>query len=77
MEIGEIVQIISTLGFPGAMCVCLCKYIKTLTVQYQDEIRQLTDDYREDIRDLRQTVENNTLAINMLLEEWKHDKQSD
>lgn len=57
MDLNTITQIISSVGFPIAMCV----YIM-YTMQKQ------TESHKTEIDELRKTIENNTVAIVKLIE---------
>jgi hypothetical protein len=56
MEITEIVSMISTVGFPIAMCIMLCWYVKSTN-----------DSYRQDIKSLQQSIDNNTAVMNKII----------
>lgn len=56
MDVTVLTQIVSTVGFPIAMCGLLAYYIK-----YTE------DKHREEIDKLTQAVNNNTLLIQKLL----------
>ena len=47
MDISGIVTVISTVGFPIAMCLILCWYVK-----------QTNESYREDIKTLQKIIIN-------------------
>ena len=57
MEVTEIINMVSTVGFPIAMCLMLSWYVKTSN-----------DSYREDIRSLQQSIDNNTAVMNKIIE---------
>ena len=57
MEVTEIVSMISTVGFPIAMCVMLCWYVKSTN-----------DSYRQDIKSLQQSIDNNTAVMNKIID---------
>lgn len=57
MEITEIVSMISTVGFPIAMCIMLCWYVKSTN-----------DSYRQDIISLQQSIDNNTAVMNKIID---------
>lgn len=67
MDINTIVSLIGSIGFPIVMCLLMIKYIQDLNKQYTTSIKSLTDSYHDDVEQLRETVANNTTAINMLL----------
>lgn len=43
MDVASITQIVSTVGFPIAMCVALLWYIKDLTDKHKQETEQFTE----------------------------------
>ena len=55
MDVGSITQIISTVGFPIAMCCALLWYIKNLTEARKEETEQFTE-----------ALNNNTLVLQRL-----------
>lgn len=57
MEITEIINMVSTVGFPIAMCLMLSWYVKTTN-----------DSYRNDIKSLQQSIDNNTAVMNKIIE---------
>lgn len=57
MDISAIIQAISTVGFPIVMCLLFMYYIKYINDQHKDEIDKLS-----------QSVNNNTLVMQKLLD---------
>lgn len=57
MEITEIINMVSTVGFPIAMCLMLSWYVKTTN-----------DSYRNDIKSLQQSIDNNTEVMNKIID---------
>ena len=55
MDVEIIIQIISTVGFPIAMCVALLWYIKDMADKHKKETEQLTE-----------ALNNNTLVLQKL-----------
>lgn len=56
MDIANIAQLISTIGFPIAMCVYLLFYIKSFDEKYCEQLNNMS-----------KAIENNTLAITKLM----------
>ena len=56
MDISAIAQLISTIGFPIAMCIYLLVYIKSFD-----------DKYCEKLDNMAKAIENNTLVITKLM----------
>lgn len=59
MDLTEIMQFISNMGFPIAMCVYM-----TYALQKTNE------SHKAEIDELRKTIENNTIAIVKLVENF-------
>lgn len=57
MDVSAVVQSISTVGFPIVMCLLFMYYIKYINDQHKDEIDKLS-----------QSVNNNTLVMQKLLD---------
>jgi len=57
MELSEILNAITTVGFPIVMCIGLAWYVKSSQQAY-----------REDVKSMVQSIDNNTAVINRLLD---------
>lgn len=57
MDISAVIQAISTVGFPIVMCLLFMYYIKYINDQHKDEIDKLS-----------QSINNNTLVMQKLLD---------
>lgn len=64
----EIVQIISTLGFPIAMCVGACFFIKYQFDTSNKQMEDIRKDHKEEIKQLQTALDNNTIALTKLLD---------
>lgn len=60
----DIVNMISTLGFPMTMCVLLSWYVKTIHQAYRD-----------DIKTMQKSIDNNTAMMEKLI--YKMDLDED
>lgn len=65
---GDISQLISSIGFPIAMCVLMCYYIKYTQDNYRTDINSLNEKHKEETTNLVQAINNNTLVIKELSE---------
>lgn len=66
MDINAISNIISSIGFPIAMCIILLVYIKYVFDKHRLERKELTERYALLIEDLTEVVNNNTNMISRL-----------
>lgn len=64
MDANALVQIISNLGFPIAMCGALFWYIN-----------KQTELHKEEMHELKQSIDNNTLVITKLYERLADHEQ--
>ena len=69
----DVVQIISTLGFPVAMCVGACFFIKYLFDSFTKQQADMRAEHRDEISKLQSSLDNNTLALTRLID--KLDKE--
>ena len=77
MDVSIITSLVSSLGFPIVMCVVMAYYIKYRDDKNRDEITSLNDKYmslitdlnerhKEETESLKQSIDNNTTAIQEL-----------
>lgn len=71
---GEITNIISSMGFPIAMCVLMCYYIKYTQDNYRKDISDLNEKHKEESTKLVQAINNNTIVIKELSERLVKDE---
>lgn len=64
----DVVQIISTLGFPIAMCVGACFFIKYQFDTSNKQMEDIRKDHKEEIKQLQTALDNNTIALTRLLD---------
>lgn len=57
MDANNLTAIIGTLGFPIVMCLMFFKYIKQMTEQHKQEVKELSE-----------AVNNNTLVMQQLID---------
>ena len=69
----EIVQIISTVGFPIAACIGLGWYVKYQTDNYRKEVTEMQKEHKDEIAKVTEALNNNTLALQKLVD--KLDKE--
>lgn len=57
MDANSLTNIVGTLGFPIVMCLMFFKYIKQMTEQHKQEVKELAE-----------AVKNNTLVMQQLID---------
>lgn len=73
MDSNSIVNAISQLGFPIAMCIGACFFIKYLFDTFTKQITEIQKEHREETASMKTAIENNTLVLTKLCE--KLDKE--
>ena len=74
----NIVDIITTVGFPIAGCIALCWYIVKQTSEFREEIKRMRDEqneemrevrkeHQQEIRDLKTSIDRNSDLLSKLL----------
>lgn len=64
----DIIQIISSLGFPIACCLGLGWYVKTQTDNYRNDVKDIQREHKEETKQMTDALNNNTLALQHLAE---------
>ena len=57
MDVSNLTAIVGTLGFPIVMCLMFFKYI-----------RQMTEQHKQEVKELSEAVNNNTLVMQQLID---------
>lgn len=68
MDASTVTQIVSTVGFPIAMCLILAWYVKTLNDTHSEQITKLNQEHKEEVKQMTEAVQNNTLTIQKLVD---------
>lgn len=65
-EINTITQVITSVGFPIAMCCAMGWYVKYISDRHSAEIQQLNKQHQEEMGQVTEALNNNTLALQKL-----------
>lgn len=66
MDINFVMQAVSTVGFPIVCCGALGWAFYKMNIQHTAQIKELTENHRAEMNELKQALENNTLAVQKL-----------
>lgn len=69
----DITNMIATLGFPIAMCVGACFFIKYLFDSFTKQMEAQRIEHKDEIKQLQSALENNTIALTKLIERLEND----
>lgn len=64
----EIVQVVSTLGFPIAMCIGACIFIKYQFDANNKNVDDIRKEHKEEVKSMTEALNNNTLALQRLID---------
>lgn len=64
----DVVQIISTLGFPITACVAMAWYVKYQMDSYKDEVNAIREDHKNEVSKMTDALNNNTIALQRLVD---------
>lgn len=67
-NIGTIVQIVSTVGFPIVCCGFCFWYVKYITDKNREDISSLNEQHKEESNKMIEAINNNTLVMERLVE---------
>ena len=70
---GDIVQIISAVGFPIVAAVGCAYFVKWQYEQNNKQLESMRQEHKEEVANMTKAIENNTLALTRLIE--KIDKE--
>lgn len=73
MNVQEIAQLISTLGFPIVVCCLSFWYIKYTHDKNREDIEKMQATYEKEMVDITQALNNNTIALTKLCERLEED----
>ena len=62
------IQLVSSVGFPVVACVGMAWFVKYQTDINTEETRQMRLEHKEEVNRMTEAVNNNTIAIQRLLE---------
>lgn len=62
----EVVQMISSVGFPIVCCLLMFYYIKGMTDKFQQQINDIMKEHKEETKSMETALNNNTLALQKL-----------
>lgn len=73
MTIEGIMQMISNYIFPVVACVALAWYFSKVNEQYRQDIKELTASHKEESKQLADAVNNNTAALQRLVDKMENE----
>lgn len=62
----DIINIITSVGFPIVACVAMGYYVKYVTDQNRKDIHDMNELHRQEMSDITTALNNNTIALEKL-----------
>lgn len=66
MDWSAVQQFISTFGFPVVACLLMGWYVKDTNDKHREEVRELNLQHKQEMNDVKEALNNNTLALQQL-----------
>ena len=73
----EIVQLISSVGFPIVCCLLMFYYIKNVTDKFQQQLTDIMKEHKEETKSMETALNNNTLALQKLSDKLGMEMSND
>ena len=62
----DVIQLISSVGFPIVACLGMGWYVKYQTDSYREEVKDIQKEHKEEIQKMSDALNNNTAALQRL-----------
>jgi hypothetical protein len=66
MDFQSIVSVIAQFGFPITACCVMGWYVKDINEKHRVDISELNEQHRQEMNDVKEALNNNTLALQKL-----------
>lgn len=66
MDVNTVSTLIGTYGFPVIACCVMGWYVKYTTDRHREELKGLNEQHRTEMNDIKEALNNNTLALQKL-----------
>lgn len=71
MTVQDVLNAITTVGFPIVCCVAMGWYVKYSTDQNKEEVAKLNEQHKQEMSEVTQAINNNTIALQKLCDLMK------
>ena len=66
MDLNVVISLITSVGFPIVACLGCGWYVKYVTDNYRQEVKEMRQEHAEEVGKMTEALANNTLAIQRL-----------
>lgn len=68
MEFNTIISAIGSVGFPIVACIAIAWFFYKVNENYRLDIKELTASHKEEAKAMKQSLDNNTLVLQKLVD---------
>jgi Skp family chaperone for outer membrane proteins len=72
----DVIQLISSVGFPIVACLGMGWYVKYQTDSYREEVKDMQKEHKEEIQKMSDALNNNTAALQRLCDKLDGGEQN-
>lgn len=66
MDLNAVISLITSVGFPIVACLGCGWYVKYVTDNYRQEVKEMRQEHAEEVGKMTEALTNNTIAIQRL-----------
>lgn len=70
----DIIQLITSVGFPIVACLGLAWYVKYQTDTNNNEVKEMRQEHKEEVAKMTEAINNNTLVVQKLIDKFDETK---
>lgn len=71
MEFAQIMEAVTTIGFPVVMCFAMGWFVVDQTNKHREEVAKLNEQHKQEMETVTEAINNNTIALKELSERLK------
>lgn len=75
MDFTNILQAITTTGFPIVACIGIAWFFNKVNENYRTDIKELSIQHKEEVKAMTEAIHNNTLVIQKLVDKLEGDEK--
>ena len=75
MDLTNILTAIGSVGFPIVACCAMAYFFSQVNNNYRADIKELTAEHKEEMANMTQAVNNNTLALQRIIDKLGGDEE--
>lgn len=68
MNVNELIQAITTIGFPIVACIAMAIFYNKINDNYRTDIQRLESEHKAEVKAMTEALNNNTMALQRLID---------